>query len=216
LAFFAASAIAVEHAMTAAAIAIRVCREPSNSRCARARPQPWPNNSTWNRPYGPRNKSPEAREQIGDPPLRQMMRAIVGQVAALTKAAQVAQTVVARIMIQVRGGKHDARRPHPHHLLEVGPAIDTAASVAPCLPCRIEPSPVRQAAHGGAMGRPQPWQTPAARSKRTRRLSSRQWAGYRFRSSRLIGMGILGGQHGSAIAQEPHWLLHSIALPNLV
>ena len=35
-------------------------------------------------------------EQIGDPPLRQMMRAIMEHVAALTEAAQVAQPVVVR------------------------------------------------------------------------------------------------------------------------
>ena len=52
-----------------------------------------------------------AAEQIGNPPLRQVVRAIVGQVAALTEAAQVAQPVVGRIVIEVRGGQHDARRP---------------------------------------------------------------------------------------------------------
>ena len=64
------------------------------------------------------------------------MRAIVDQVAALTEAAQVAQAVVGRIMIQVRGGEHDARRPQPHDLFQVGPAGDTAAPVAPRLSYR--------------------------------------------------------------------------------
>jgi hypothetical protein len=40
-----------------------------------------------------------------------MMRTIVDQVTALTKAAQVAQPVIGRIVIQVRGGKHDMRCP---------------------------------------------------------------------------------------------------------
>jgi hypothetical protein len=53
-------------------------------------------------------------EQIGDPPLRQVMRAIVAQVTALTEAAQVAQAVVGRIVIEVRGGEDDARRPQPY------------------------------------------------------------------------------------------------------
>ena len=79
------------------------------------------------------------------------MRAIVEHVAALTEAAQVAQAVVGRIMIQVRGGEHDARRPQPHDLFQVGPAGDTAAPVAPRLSCRIVSPPVRQAAHGGTM-----------------------------------------------------------------
>jgi hypothetical protein len=43
-------------------------------------------------------------------------------------------------MIEVRGGEHDMRRPHPHHLLQVRPSSDAAASVAPRLPCRIEPT----------------------------------------------------------------------------
>jgi hypothetical protein len=38
-----------------------------------------------------------------------MMRPVMDQMAALTKAAQVAQTVVGRIMVKVRGGKHDMR-----------------------------------------------------------------------------------------------------------
>ncbi|MGE5778890.1 MAG: hypothetical protein ACM30D_06220 [Hyphomicrobiales bacterium] len=38
-----------------------------------------------------------------------LMRAIVDQAAALTEAAQVAQAVVGRVAIQVRGSEHDAR-----------------------------------------------------------------------------------------------------------
>ncbi len=59
------------------------------------------------RPLGLESVRPEkqvargAAEQIGDPPLRQMMRAIMDQMAALTKAAQVAQPVVARIEIHI-------------------------------------------------------------------------------------------------------------------
>jgi hypothetical protein len=106
-----------------------------------------------------------------------MMRAIVDQVAALTEAAQVAQPVVGRIMIQVRGGEYYARRSQPRYLFEIGPAGCAATSVTPRLPRRIVPTPVRQERTVAPCGRPQPWQMPAARSKRTRRLSSRQWAG---------------------------------------
>jgi hypothetical protein len=56
-----------------------------------------------------------AAEQVSDPPLCKMVRAIVDQVAALTQTAQVAQLVVRRIMIQVRGGQHNARRPQPRN-----------------------------------------------------------------------------------------------------
>jgi hypothetical protein len=80
-----------------------------------------------------------------------MMRTIVDQVAALTKAAQVAKSIVGRIMIKVRGGKHDMRCPHLSDLFQIRPASDAPASVAPRLPCLIVPSPVRNAAHSGAM-----------------------------------------------------------------
>jgi hypothetical protein len=69
----------------------------------------------------------------------------------LTKAAQVAQPVVGRIMIKVRSGKHDMRCPHPDDLLQVRPTSDAPASVAPRLPCLIVPSPVWQAVHSDAM-----------------------------------------------------------------
>ena len=80
-----------------------------------------------------------------------MMRAVVDQVAALTKAAQVAQPIVGRIMIQVRGGKHDMCCPHPNDLLQIRPTSDASPPVAPRLPHLIVPSPIRQAAHSGAM-----------------------------------------------------------------
>jgi hypothetical protein len=118
-----------------------------------------------------------------------MVRSVVAQVAALTEATQVAQPVVGRIVVQVCGGEHHARRTQPRHLLEVGPAGGAAAPVAPCLPRRIKPPPVRQAAHGGPVRSAAALAyAPAARSKRMRRLSSCQWAGYRPRRSRRIGI----------------------------
>jgi hypothetical protein len=90
-------------------------------------------------------------EQISDPPLRQMAGTVVDHVAALTKTAQVTQPVVGRIMIKVRSGKHDMSCSQPHHLFQVGPTSAAPALVAPCAPCLIVPSPVRQAAHSGAM-----------------------------------------------------------------
>jgi hypothetical protein len=80
-----------------------------------------------------------------------MMRTVVDQVAALTKTAQVAQPIVGRIMIQMRGGKHNMRCPHLSDLLQVRPTSDASAPVAPRLPCLIVPSPVRQAAYSGPM-----------------------------------------------------------------
>jgi hypothetical protein len=80
-----------------------------------------------------------------------MMRTIVDQVTALTKAAQVAQPIIGRIVIQVRSGKHDMRCPDPSDLFQIRPTSNAPASVAPRLPCLIVPSPVRQAAHSSAM-----------------------------------------------------------------
>src|SRR5512132_780897 len=54
-------------------------------------------------------------------------------------------------MSQVRSGQYDVHRQYLHHLLEVGPAGGATAAVAPCLLCRIEPPPVRQAAYGRAV-----------------------------------------------------------------
>src|SRR5512144_2301561 len=92
-----------------------------------------------------------AAQQIGDSPPRQMMRAVVDQVTALTKTAQVAQPVVGRIMIEVRRGQHHMRCPHLRDLFQVRPAGDAAAAVAPGVLRRIEPPPIRQAAYGGSM-----------------------------------------------------------------
>jgi hypothetical protein len=80
-----------------------------------------------------------------------MMRTVVDQVAALTKAAQVSEPIISRIMIEVRGGKHDMRCPDPSDLLQIRPTSGAPPSVAPRISCLIVPSPVRNAAHGGAM-----------------------------------------------------------------
>ena len=80
-----------------------------------------------------------------------MVRAVVEHVAALAKTAQVAQPVVGRIMIEVGGGEHDAGRPQPRYVFQVGPSGDATAPVPPGGLCRIEPPSVRQAAHDGTM-----------------------------------------------------------------
>lgn len=63
-------------------------------------------------------------------------------VAALTEAPEVAEPVVGRIVIQMRGGQHDAGCPDPDHLLEVSPARVAAPLVAPGLPVRVIPAAV--------------------------------------------------------------------------
>src|SRR5512132_4397953 len=102
--------------------------------------------------YGPRKQVAQcAAQKISDPPLRQMAGTVVDHVASLTKTKQVAQPVVGRIMIEVRSGKHDQGRSQANHLFQVGPPSNAPTSIAPCLPCLIVLSPVRQAAHSGAM-----------------------------------------------------------------
>ena len=59
-------------------------------------------------------------QQIGDPTLRQMVRAVVDQMTALAQAFQVARSVVARIVVEMGRGKHDAGAPHADRLLDVG------------------------------------------------------------------------------------------------
>jgi hypothetical protein len=75
----------------------------------------------------------------------------VDQVAALTKAAQVAKPVVGRIVIEMRSGKYDSRCPDPSDLLQIRPTSNAPASVAPRVSCLIVPSPVRNAAYSSAM-----------------------------------------------------------------
>ena len=64
---------------------------------------------------------------------------------------QVAQPVVGWVVIEMRSGEHDARRPQPRYVFEVGPTGDAAAPVTPGGLCRIEPPSVRQAAPSRTM-----------------------------------------------------------------
>jgi hypothetical protein len=53
-----------------------------------------------------------AAEQIRKPSLREMMGPVMHDVAALAKAAEIAQLIVGRIMVEMSGRQHDPRRPH--------------------------------------------------------------------------------------------------------
>jgi hypothetical protein len=125
---------------------------------------------------------------VGDPTLPQVVGAVVQQVAALAQAAQIAQPVVARIMIEVgggsttrvvrtrvasmRSGQRAVRPRRSRHVVWAGSNQRPSGRHRISAPC----------------GRPQPWQTPAARVKRTSRLSSGQFRGYSARRSLRIGM----------------------------
>jgi hypothetical protein len=89
---------------------------------------------------------------VGDPALHQMVRPIVQHVAALTKGPQIFQSIVARITVQVRRGKYDARRPKPNSLHKIGPTSRTSTAIPPGRRLFIEPAPVGQTAEKGEMG----------------------------------------------------------------
>ena len=113
---------------------------------------------------------------VGDPTLCQVMRPIVQHVAALAERTEVPQPVVGRVAVQVRGREHDARLPIPGRLDEIRPPGCSPTAIAPRGCPLVEPASVRQAADQSEM-RPPAALAPAARSKRTRRLSSRQCGG---------------------------------------
>jgi hypothetical protein len=69
---------------------------------------------------------------------------VMDHMAALTKALEIAQSVVGGIMIQVRRGQHNARSASRNQPQQVWPARQPATAIAPSLLDGIEPSPIRQ------------------------------------------------------------------------
>ena len=92
-----------------------------------------------------------APQQVGDPPLCQVVRPVVDQVAALAKALQVTRPIVCRVVIEVRRGEDDARVANAGRLLDVRPAGCPAAASALGARGGVEPTAVGQAADGLAM-----------------------------------------------------------------
>ena len=89
-----------------------------------------------------------AAQQVGDPTSRQMMWPIVDQMTPLAKAAEISRAIIARVVIEVGRCEHDAGVPHLRCFHEVRPSRRSAAIVAPGVLRGIEPTAVRQAAHG--------------------------------------------------------------------
>ena len=88
-----------------------------------------------------------AAQQIVDAAARQMVRPVVDHMAALAEALQVAEPVVAGIMIEMDGGQRDARVPYARRLDDIRPGRSPATVVAPGVPVSIKPASVGQAAN---------------------------------------------------------------------
>jgi len=99
-----------------------------------------------------------------------VVRAIVDHVTALAQALQIAPPVIARVVIEMRCSQDHAGAPDLRDFDKVGPAGGPAATIAPGTMGRIEPATIGQQRTATLCGRPHPWQTPAARSKRSRWL----------------------------------------------
>src|SRR4051794_33185567 len=76
-----------------------------------------------------------------------MMRAIVDQVAALAKTAQIFRPVIAGIVIEVSRGKHDTGLPDAGRFLHVWPCRRFSALTSPGMSVDVEPSTIRKTAH---------------------------------------------------------------------
>ena len=109
-----------------------------------------------------------AAQQVGDPPLCQVVRPVVDHVASLAKAFQVARPIVGRVMVEVRCGEHDtgvrAGRPS---MSGGGPA---APAIAPGARGGSNQRPSGKQRMVSPCGRPQLSHRPPARSNRTCRL----------------------------------------------
>jgi hypothetical protein len=80
-----------------------------------------------------------------------MIRPIMEQVAALAEALQVAQPVVAWVMIEMCRGEQDPRGSGRDHRQQIRPMRVPATTIAPGLLSGIEPSPIGQAADQSGM-----------------------------------------------------------------
>jgi hypothetical protein len=80
-----------------------------------------------------------------------MVRAIVDQMAALAEALEIAQSVIARVMIEVRRRQDNVSAPHLRRFLEIGPPGRPAAAIAPGMTGGIKPTSISQTANSDAM-----------------------------------------------------------------
>ena len=79
------------------------------------------------------------------------MRSVLQHMAALTERAQIGHPIIGRIAVEVCRREHDARRPEPCSLHEIGPSSHPSPAVPPRRRLLIEPASVGQTAHKGQM-----------------------------------------------------------------
>ena len=79
------------------------------------------------------------------------MRAVVDHVAALAQALEIAQPVVAGVMVEMRCRQDHAGLPDLQRFHEIGPSGRPAAAVAPGAASGVEPASVGQTANRHAM-----------------------------------------------------------------
>ncbi len=73
-----------------------------------------------------------------------MVRAIVDHVVALAQALQIAQPIIARVMIKMGSGQNYASVADLRGFNEIGPTRRPPAAIAPGATGRIKPAPVGQ------------------------------------------------------------------------
>ncbi len=81
-------------------------------------------------------------QEISDPPLCQMVRAVMDHVAALAQTLEVTPPVVARVMVEMGRSQHDAGVSDLGSFDEIGPRSWAAAAITPGVLRGIKPAPV--------------------------------------------------------------------------
>ena len=114
---------------------------------------------------------------------------VLQQLTALAEAAEIAQSVVGQVVIEVGRGKNDASVVLAREFLEVRPAGDPAAPVAPGTHLGVHQLPSGRQRSTVPCCRLQRWQAPPPRSKRTSR--TKLLAGASDRASTVcLGVGV--------------------------
>src|SRR5436190_3855433 len=85
-------------------------------------------------------------QQVRNSPLCQMIRTIVDDVATLTEALEIAPSVIAGVVIEVRRREYYAGLSYLPRFHEIRPPRPPAAAIAPSITGGIEPAPIGKTA----------------------------------------------------------------------